>query len=263
MPLMDEFKAERDEIKKAPFKVKMQYFWDYYKWHTIAIIAIVWIVVSLVHTILTKKEIEFYVAIINGVPTNQKELFIENLNELFEIDVNKQEVQLDSGYIIDETKYDQQTTNQVQKISIYISASDVDNVVADSKCFTKYAYLGTFADLNQCLSTEQKERYQDAFFYIDEAIVEKQKTMREEQRNNSLVLDYPDPTKPELMEKPIPVGIYVSGLQESPKTYAFVDEHPAVGIVKNTERMDKAIQFIDAWYNFTPEGEVYVPAWGE
>ena len=41
MPLMDEFKEERASIKNAPFKKKLRYFWDYYKWHVIITVAAV------------------------------------------------------------------------------------------------------------------------------------------------------------------------------------------------------------------------------
>ncbi len=38
MPLMDEFREEREQIKKAPFPQKVQYFKDYYLLPTIFIV---------------------------------------------------------------------------------------------------------------------------------------------------------------------------------------------------------------------------------
>ena len=35
MPVMDEFREERETIKNGTFKQKWQYFCDYYKWHVI------------------------------------------------------------------------------------------------------------------------------------------------------------------------------------------------------------------------------------
>ncbi len=47
MPLMDEFREEREQIKKAPFPQKVQYFKDYYLLPTIFIVFVS--VVSAVH----------------------------------------------------------------------------------------------------------------------------------------------------------------------------------------------------------------------
>ena len=35
MPVMDEFREEREAIKNAGWDYKLKYFWDYYKWFVI------------------------------------------------------------------------------------------------------------------------------------------------------------------------------------------------------------------------------------
>lgn len=261
MPLMDEFKEERDVIKKAPLKVKLQYFWDYYKWHTFAIIVISALVISLVYSFITKKDVVYYAAIINGVETNQVEGFIEVLNEKFQVDPKKQEVRLDSGYKIDAGTYDQTTSENVQKISIYMAASDIDNIIGDEDMFAKYAYLDSFMDLRDCLSPDQHEKYQNAFYYVDKAVIRKQREANEK-RDYSVQITYPPADKPDEMEEPVPVGIYLWGLEEETKIFDFGDRASVIGVVRNTTRKEYAVEFIELWEEYVPEGQVIIPGIG-
>ena len=57
MPLMDEFKEERESIKNKSKKEKLSYFWYYYKWWVILPIIILFIGGNLIHTIATKQKI--------------------------------------------------------------------------------------------------------------------------------------------------------------------------------------------------------------
>ena len=66
MPLMDEFKEEREEMKSRCFKDRWNYFWDYYKWHVVAGIIIVCVAITIIHGVLTRKETAFYVAMMNS-----------------------------------------------------------------------------------------------------------------------------------------------------------------------------------------------------
>ena len=52
MPVMDEFKEERESLKNGTPKQKLTYFWDYYKWHVIVAIVAIIVVVTFIQQIL-------------------------------------------------------------------------------------------------------------------------------------------------------------------------------------------------------------------
>ena len=65
MPVMDEFREEREAIKNAGWQYKLKYFWDYYKWFVIGGIFALFIIISIVKDVINTKDFIF-----NGVMLN-------------------------------------------------------------------------------------------------------------------------------------------------------------------------------------------------
>ena len=57
MPVMDEFKEEREALKHGTPKQKFAYFLDYYKWHVIVALAVIGFAGSLIYQAVTCKEV--------------------------------------------------------------------------------------------------------------------------------------------------------------------------------------------------------------
>ena len=51
MAVMDEFKEEREALKRGTPKQKLAYFWYYYKWHVIISVIIIGMLVSFIYQI--------------------------------------------------------------------------------------------------------------------------------------------------------------------------------------------------------------------
>jgi hypothetical protein len=56
MAVRDEVKAERDKMKGRPLKDRLEYFWEYYKIHTIVGVVLLVIAFSIGHSILSNRE---------------------------------------------------------------------------------------------------------------------------------------------------------------------------------------------------------------
>ena len=56
MPVMDEFREEREAIKNAGFKEKWEYFWEYYKWYVIGGAAIIILLTIFIRDMVNKKD---------------------------------------------------------------------------------------------------------------------------------------------------------------------------------------------------------------
>jgi len=258
MAVMDEFREERELMKNRSFKAKMMYFWDYYKWHTFAVIVAIFVIVSIINTFLNRKIPVYNLLVINGVETNQMEYLVNELNEKYQVDTKKEEIHIETAVTIDEGTYDQATTENVQRVQIYISAGDVDAIVSDSKMFRKYAYMDVYTDLRTILSADMVQKYEGSIYYIDKAVVAKQ-AAQYAALDYETPIAYPDPFHPEKMEEPVPVGICLYDMGCQNNLFVVSDPKPIVGLVINGEHSDKSATFMNALDSFQVVGDVYIP----
>ncbi len=234
MPLMDEFKEERAEIKNRSFKEKCSYFWDYYKWHVIGGAIGLFVVVSLIHTILSQKDTAFYAAFLNIGQSLFSEEYKNEFASSIGIDTSKETVYFDI-MPLELSVMDDATVATAQKIMVYVSAGDLDVIIADKAATDHYSYLGTMMDLRDFLTPEEVKKYEPYFYYMDQTKL--QKTNGE---TNADLPDYPaDPADPSTMEEPIPVGIRIDGCKK------FSEAHYLPGptyftVVTNTSHPDIA-----------------------
>ena len=86
----------------------------------------------------------------------------------------------------------------------------LDFVVCDITSMENLAYSEFFVDLSTVLTKEQLDAYAPYLLYMDMAFLEDLKEIVESE-NYDVEIEVPDSTKPETMEKPIPVFINISG----------------------------------------------------
>lgn len=244
MAVMDEFKEERQALKKGTLKEKIAYFWYYYKWHTIAIIAAVVFIVAFARELLNQKEDAFYGAFVNAWELETAADYIQGFADTVGIDTNEYDVMIDSSLFISNTSMDETTMAAAQKLMVYTAAQEIDVMVSDSTSIEQYANNETFSDLRTILSEEQLEKYEPYFYYIDQSVVDEKNEALDNGADN-YVPDYPDPRKPEEMVNPIPVGIYVDSCQGLMDSYVFKEESVVLGVVVNTTRPETALAFLD------------------
>jgi hypothetical protein len=248
MAVMDEFKDERSKMKDAPFKQRLAYFWDYYKWYVIGGLAGIIIVCVFVHDIVSQKTHLLSAALLNtsayldsSVSEEYEERFLDELG----VDKKKYDISMDTSFYLSFENMDTTSASTIEKLSAYIAATMLDVMAADDTTFYKYANNGTLCDIREFLSEEQIEKYTPYFYYVDEKVVE-QVQYADEQMDDSLRPEIPDPAKPELMEEPVPVGIYVDSCTEFLDTYDFTGaDHVVIGVISNAPHTETIPLFID------------------
>ena len=169
MPVMDEFKEERDAVKRGTPKQKLAYFLDYYKWYVVFGIIAVICVTTLISQIASHKDTAFYAMLLGAAPYSYPEEpeSPHNFAAYIGADTAKSEVIYDTSIQMGTgTDY-----YAAQQIMVHITAAEVDVMVSDISLLLQYAYLGDFHDLRDLLSKEQLEKYQDSFYYIDGAVI--------------------------------------------------------------------------------------------
>ncbi|MGN0401864.1 MAG: hypothetical protein ACI4HQ_06335 [Acetatifactor sp.] len=245
MPLMDEFKEEREAVKKGTPKQKLAYFWDYYKWYVVVGICAVIILIATVHDIVSRKDVAFYACMLNLKSEYMDDSSTESVKSFAEyagIDTETYDVRLDTSIQLGERS--DVAASATQKLIAYIASSEVDVIVTDIDSILDFAYFGYFQDLRTFLSPEQFDAYRDSFYYVDNAIVEEAKAARQ---SNDLDYEtvYSDPFKPEDMKDPVPVGIILNENSILKKEYSFGDKTGVVSAVRNSKRPDLSRSFLD------------------
>lgn len=270
MAMIDEIKEQTMKMKEMNGKQKWEYFWGYYKFHVLAIVCILFFLITLTRDMLRNKDMVFCVAVFNGdtetVTEETTGAWVEDLNELFGINTDKEEIAFDTSYMLTNERNTSFDMSNMQKIMVLAGSRELDVMVANTAVFEYYAQAGFFYDLKDFLTEEQYERLKPYFYYTDGATAVDEeddvKPMNELEEEAALKLastiDHHDPAT---MEQPIPVGIFVEGskaltesglytlLDESKVLYQGYPEAGIVGVPLATQHTENVQQFIDYFYN--------------
>ncbi len=142
--------SEKEKWKTMSKKERWQYFADYYLMKIIVTIAVIAIVGSILHTMLTPKpEVVLSVAVVNDA-ANQ--LIYDTLqmkfNEVIALDEEKQQTVFDTGYNFTSGDY-----QSWQKFSMYNMVGDLDVSLLPKSLFEEYAPGGYFSPIAVHLSS--------------------------------------------------------------------------------------------------------------
>ena len=249
MAVMDEFRKEREEaLRNSTLKEKISYYWYYYKWHAFIIGFAFVSVVSIIYNAITAKDIVLYAIFPNSTTLAEDNgaAYVQTFADHIQLDTDKYEIYIDrSLYLSDLSSYNEDTYAAVQKIATYVAAGEIDLMISDPDIFNYYMYLDYLADLRNILTEEQLARYADRLYYMDYTIYEEKQAAVD--ANGVYTIVYPDPTKPEEMANPIPVGIVMDDADPAFfETYKFVGKaSPVISVIANTEQFENVQSYID------------------
>lgn len=207
MPVMDEFREERQSIKDGTPKQKYQYFKDYYRTPLIIAILCIIFIGSLLYQFFTKKDYAFYGILLNSSAYNENEWFLEDFADYAGISTEEYNLMLDSSAGFKSSYTDEETMFTIQKVSTYTGAGDLDILMGAGDAFSYYSNSPMLQDLREVLTEEQIAKYEPYFYYIDSSIQDDIQWVSE--TGASITPDVPDPQDPDSMQEPVPVGIYV------------------------------------------------------
>ena len=256
MALMDEFKKERASIKKENFKVQFLYFWEYYKWYVLGPLLAIAFIIYYIYTSANAKDFAFYSVMLNSTEyhpyvSNTLELGTHTVDEhaddfsaYIDMDEDKYWILLDTSIQIHDNPDERETSEGIEKLVTYLNAGEIDTLVTGSSDFAEYAYDSQFHDLREIMTPEQLAKYEPYFFYVDRKILDEVKIAMDN-FDYSYQLIVPDPTKPEAMEDPIPVGIYVHDSQYLMNTFVFEEAEIVMGIYVNAPHVETAFDYLD------------------
>ena len=141
---------EGDKWKRMSRKQKWTYFNDYYRNRLIGAIVLIAVIISLVHSILTPRpDVVVSIAVLNDYWDSEKvEVLTKEMARYLELEDEKQEIQIDDTYFLEETGMGNEIAN-TQRLVAKFAAGDINVVIADRPTFEKYVKTGTFLKISE------------------------------------------------------------------------------------------------------------------
>lgn len=232
-------------IKAQPKKERLSYLWDYYKWHLIVLVAVISVSAQIIAGICTRKDTVFFGFLLNCKINTQNETYLQGFYDYAGINADKQEAAFYTDVILTDRNM-QSDISAFQRILAGVATKETDFIIGPAESFQVCAYNSSnfFVDLRDFFDTQTLEKFSNRLYYIDKAVLEQLKAPIGTAVDPALLI-YPDPTKPELMEQPIPVGIDISDLEDFKEAYYFPDTVLYFGIIANTPRSQLVNQFVE------------------
>lgn len=236
------------EFMQMSTKQKIEYFWNNKRkqmiWFAVELVVILAVLV-----LLTDNKYTAMTGIIMNTSNSvSKEMLDEVKDDAFQatrLDSEKADIKLIRGldyYPNDKTKaeanYEFMHTlvSQTEKGGLDFLTGDMETVIT-------LAYSSFFQDLSQVLSEDQITAYKPYLRYIDLAVVEKIKQAAG--ANADIDIEIPDCTKPERMEKPIPVMIAMSKYESLAALYPDEPGSVVFAVFKNSPTNSILCRWID------------------
>lgn len=200
---------------------------------------------ALFYSNITAKETVLQGIFLNTLGTSEAALALKNdFLAVSPIDTASEDIVFNTSVYYD-TDIDTTTSYQLmQVLNTKIAVGEADFIVSEDVILTDLAYNEYFCDLSKLLSEEQMQMYEPYFLYYDRAVVEKLRSIDFTDENEPKII-LPDPSRPELMDDPIPIMINVS---ESPKLfylYKNSTRNYAIAFSVNGANSEKALEFLN------------------
>ncbi|NBJ97792.1 hypothetical protein D5282_10705 [bacterium 1xD8-48] len=261
--VIDEIRQQQMKTKEMSAKGKLEYFWDYYKVHTIVAILVIFFAAMFIRDIVTAKDYNFY-----SILFNARQLSGASLESAFSeyagLDTENYECYIDASTGLSLTSFTEYDMATVQKLMATIQIGDLDTVVFNSELFNNYAGNEMFLDLRTVLSKEELNTWKDYLYYIDyvEVAAEREdvdveespaeKDAADDERRQQEILEETNRHRsPEGMAEPVPVGIFMEASPFAEKSGAYSDLVPVFGFVSTSKRTETGKQFLEFLWDDT------------
>ena len=230
------FRSEYAKIKNDSLKVRLEFIFTYYWLPIVIASALLVTLVALTVHFTTQKETVLSGHCVNAVfEQTEAEAFLTDVSQKMNIDERTGEIALSNSLLSTEDLYGVTTTHQL--VTAQIAAKALDFLAGDARTLAQFAYSESLCDIRTVLTPEQADALSSYFLYYDLAIVQKASALQTE--------EYPNPSKPEEMEMPVPFAVQIPEGSAFDRVYfAQTDKMMAIAVACNAPHPAAAALFI-------------------
>lgn len=215
----DEIREQNAKLKDATLKEKLSYFKEYYLKTTLAALAGIVFVISIIYTIATAPEDTAFAALFyNDTGDSSSTALIDEYIAHMGIDTSKHDAYIDAtmNYSSDGNGGGYEDYAGLQKTMALIASNELDIIVGDQDAFDYFARSDCFSNLSEILPEDLYQQFSDQIYYF---------------------------TNEETGET-IPMGIYVTDSPKLNENYYYVNKEPILGFLINSDSLDNALEFL-------------------
>ena len=220
--IKEDVKEQQEKLKGKSFKEKFQYFWYYYKVHTmVAIVGIIAVIIFAKDIIRNSREPAIYAILANSNLYSVSETkLMDDYIASRQINIEEHPATLDVSISMIEDTADSMSLANSQKLMALFQAGDIDIFVGDSWIVDSYASVGGFANLKEVLPAELYKKVEKDLIYFE----------------------YEEDGK-------VPIGIQVKDNEKIMQNHTYdVIDSPIITIGMNSSRIETAVDFITYLY---------------
>lgn len=226
----------------------MQYFYDYYKGHVIVGAVVLCIVISVVVGKLNEKEVLLTGILLNSQMTLEDTVAGLKAQFLEEVQRDPEEAELTLltkwRYDADAKEYSEDNYYALQTLSAQTAGGVLDFIIGDLDTMTVLAYGDYFEDISLILTEAQMKRCESNLLYMDMAVLEAAKAAVDAEAYDTQII-IPDCTKPEEMEKPVPVFIDLSHCRQLEEFYPDAADKAVLAVTVNAPHAEMLVKWVE------------------
>lgn len=188
--------TEKEKLSEMSFKGKLDYLYEYYKFHALAVIAAIALVSYFIYTALHPvASPQFSAAMINNTVDDRiVEQLATDFSNRLQLDPKRETVDLNTTYNFG---VDDQYMSQMKQVLITkIQAHQVDVIIAPESLFYDYAHAGILDKLSDQLPTDIYSSLADQFYLTDTEDDAQKNAYGIYLTNTKLYRDYADNSDP-------------------------------------------------------------------
>ena len=158
-------KERYENLKNAsslPFGKRMRYYFDFFKFHLLALLIVGVIVFFVLKEIVFAPDVIFYGVVVNktAAPVISDEEFISSFPEYSNHDSKKEKIYFSSDLFLNDSDIE-----STAKLVANASSGDINVIICNEETFNRLCLLGLVEDLDW--NPDLSKKYKDSFVYYD------------------------------------------------------------------------------------------------
>lgn len=234
---------------KSP-KEKWRYFLDYFAFPTAIVIIVLASIISWRVSVANRKDVILAGILVNSAFSEESSDYAQGFYEYAGVNTDEEQAKFSTNINFTNTLPQMYSAN-LQALYAQVGVGDVDFITGQAQIFPLFAYNRShmLMDLRKVLPEDMLAQLEGRLYYIDNSILELPEDysslteLPDSSKENTF--DYPDPSKPEEMVDPIPIGIDIRDCQRFRNAYYPMDETLYLGIATNYPNPDMLLTFLE------------------
>lgn len=233
---------------KSP-KEKWAYFLDYFAIPTAVVIVVLVSIISWRISVANRKDVILEGVLVNSGFSEEQSSYAQGFYEHAGVNTDEEQVKFTTNISFTNNLQQMYSAN-LQTLYTKVGVGEVDFITGQAQIFPLFAYNRShmLMDLRKVLPEEMLSQLEGRLYYIDSSILEQPEDYSSltqlPDSSEEQTFDYPDPSKPEEMVNPIPIGIDIQSCQKFRDAYYPMSETLYLGVATNYPHPEMLLTFL-------------------